>query len=362
MANVILAAGGTGGHIFPALAVAQTLEADGHNVTLFTDKRGVPMVEGQISYRQISSASPFNRGVITKLAGLSRLAFGFVQSLALMGIKRPDAVIGFGGYPSLAPIATGRLLGAICILHEQNAVMGRANRLLSKWAHKVALSFAKTTGAPATNKVAVTGLPVRDEFAAISSYKAADDRLCLTIIGGSLGAQIFADIVPQALRLLPQPIRTKLHVTQQARDEHIAPLRDAYDAQGLSYDVARFYHDVAGLYEASDVIISRAGASSVQEIATSGRASLLIPFAGALDDHQTGNATRLVEAGGACLLPEDTAQADTLAAALAPLLSNKAKREKMASSAKKIAQSDASAAIVALANLTPVKTSQGALS
>ena len=315
MANVILAAGGTGGHIFPALAVAEILSASGHQVTLFTDRLGA------------------------------------------MLWRRPKAVIGFGGYPSFAPIISGRLLGAICVLHEQNAIMGRANRLLGKCAHHIALSFADTTGAPGGDKARLTGLPVRSAFAAIAPYRAKStmksDKAAwqITIIGGSLGAQIFADIIPAAIALLPQHIRDQIHITQQARDGHIAPLRQAYDALGISFDVSRFYHDIPSLFAASDIIISRAGASSVQEIATAGRAAILVPFAAAMDDHQTGNAMRLVTNGGGQMITEADATPERLASDLLALIEDSKTRQKMAQSASALAHENAALAIAQLTGL-----------
>ena len=353
MADIILAAGGTGGHIFPALAVAETLQAHGHRVILFTDERGAPMAEGKISYRLISSASPFKAGLLAKLSGLASLSFGFAQSILAMVMRRPACVIGFGGYPSLAPILAGRLMRARCILHEQNAVMGRANRLLGKWAHHVALSFAVTKGAPAGPNTHITGLPVREAFTKIARYQDDNKAMTITVIGGSLGAQIFADVIPQAIALLPDDIKANLTITQQARDEHIASLKAHYHSLGITADVARFFHDVASLYEASDIIISRSGASSVQEIATAGRASLLIPFAGALDDHQTGNAMRLVEAGGAMMISEAQADAKLVANQLKALITDHDKRHAMAQAAQSIAIASASQTIASLTGLVP---------
>ena len=353
MADIILAAGGTGGHIFPALAVAETLQAHGHRVILFTDQRGAPMVDGKISYRLISSASPFKAGLLAKLGGLASLSFGFLQSVIAMLVRRPACVIGFGGYPSLAPILSGRLLGIRCILHEQNAVMGRANRLLGKWANQIALSFATTTGASAGTKTHITGLPVREAFTTIPPYHMTDGRMHITVIGGSLGAQIFASVIPQAIALLPDDIKANLTITQQARDAQITTLKATYNKLGITADVARFFHDVASLYDQSDIIISRSGASSVQEIATAGRASVLIPFAGALDDHQTGNAMRLVEAGGAVMVSEAEAEPALIAKHLEALITDHVARRAMAGAAISIAFPDASHHIASLTGLLP---------
>ena len=171
------------------------------------------MVEGAVSYRVISGASPFHAGIMRKLAGLSQLAIGVVQSLGAMASSRPASVIGFGGYPSFAPLFAARSSRSI-ILHEQNAVMGRANRFLAKLASHIALSFDKAAGAPNDKRVTVTGLPVRDAFFDSAPYQA--NKTChITVIGGSLGAQIFADVIPQAIARL-QDIAENLTLTQQA--------------------------------------------------------------------------------------------------------------------------------------------------
>lgn len=353
MARVMLAAGGTGGHIFPALAVAEVLEAQGYEVTLLTDKRGVAMVEGKISYHVISAASPFAPAIGAKLIALLKLGFGFAQSLLKMIFQRPKAVIGFGGYPSFAPLFAARLLSIPVTLHEQNAVMGRANRMLAKSASQIALSFAETKNAP--KHAVMTGLPVRAAFHNIAPYQPA--KTChITIIGGSLGAQIFADIVPDAIAALPDDMRQHITLSQQARDEHVAPLSSAYKSLGVQADVARFFHDIAALYEQSDIIISRAGASSVQEISAAGRAAILVPFAGALDDHQTGNAMRLVEAGGAIMMAETDASAAKLAASITQLVTDKKARLSMAQKASQLASTHAAFAIAKLTGLPLTQT------
>ena len=316
------------------------------------------MVEGKITYRVIASASPFRKGLIAKLSGIISLKIGFVQSVIHMLAQRPKAVIGFGGYPSLAPIVVGRLCRATCILHEQNAVMGRANRLLCKLAHHVALSFTPTKNCPDDVPLTHTGLPVRAAFEAITPYEVRAAKCHLVVIGGSLGAQIFSDILPSAIAQLPEAHKRNLVITQQARDEHIAMLSSAYASQGISAQVARFYHDIAYLYEQADIIISRAGASSVAEIAAAGRASILIPFAAAMDDHQTGNAANLAENSAALMISEQQATAQNLAAHLQDLIANHEKRTKIAHAAK--AQS-CSGNAQAIARLTGVNApTQGA--
>ena len=363
MAKVILAAGGTGGHIFPALAVAEVLHQAGHKVVLFTDKRGAPMVDGKIAYDVLASASPFRKGIIAKLSGMMQLEWGFFQALAKMMGQRPAAVIGFGGYPSLAPMVAGKLLGARCILHEQNAVMGRANRLLARMAHQVALSWQATKGLPKQCSATHTGMPVRSAFLEGPAYHAKKDQLFhLVIIGGSLGAKIFADILPEAISLLPEDMRHQCRITQQARTEQISELTKAYNALGIPAIIAPFFDDIPALFADADIIISRAGASSVAEIAAAGRASLLVPYPFALDDHQTGNAAILDAAQASILCPESDMTAASLSGHIQDILRDNQKRTKMASQARSLASQTAAAMIADLAGLSSMTIQQGARS
>ena len=348
MARYILAAGGTGGHIFPALAVAEKLIADGHEALLYTDKRGQPMVEGKIDYQLIISASPFNGGLLRRLSGLFLLTLGLLQSVIFMLFARPNAIMGFGGYPSFGPVFAGKLLGKPCYLHEQNAVMGRANRLLARQCRQTALTFAQTSRVPDNVKTITTGLPVRTSFFATSAYHSKQDTCHIVVIGGSLGARIFADIIPEAICRLDPDLRAKLHITQQARPEQIAALRARYDDAQIKADIASFYHDIASLYEECDLIISRSGASSVSEIAASGRASILVPFALAMDDHQTGNAQMLQQAGAAQIIAEADFTAAKLAESLGELCRSDKKRMHMAKRAAYVANPDASQLITSL--------------
>ena len=348
MARFILAAGGTGGHIFPALAVAEKLIADGHEALLYTDKRGQAMIEGKIDYQLIISSSPFAGSLLKRLWGMALLGIGLLQSAVYIMMARPKAIMGFGGYPSFGPVFAGKLLRKPCYLHEQNAVMGRANRLLARQCKQTALTFDKTKNLPLNIDSITTGLPVRAPFFATSQYKADKDKLHLVIIGGSLGARIFAEIIPEAVRLLDDKIKAKLHITQQARPEQIAALRLAYKQADIKADIAAFYHDVASLYDECDLIISRSGASSVSEIAAAGRASILVPFALAMDDHQTGNAQILEGAGAAILLSEADFTAQKLTEVLSDILSSEASRTDMAQKARQVASPDASQMIASL--------------
>ena len=343
MARFILAAGGTGGHIFPALAVAEIMQKQGHDVMLYTDKRGAPMIEGKASYQIIASASPFAGNVIKKSVAMVKLGLGFCQSLLMMITKRPKAVIGFGGYPSFAPCASARLLGIATFLHEQNAVMGRANRLLAKLCQLTALSWQGTAGLPKDSAHIVTGLPVRQAFFALADYqpKDASDKCHIVVIGGSLGARLFAETVPEGIALLAPELQKSVTITQQARTDQMAALKSAYERLGITAHIAPFFHDIAACYDTADIIISRSGASSVAEISASGRPAILIPFPDAMDDHQTGNAKALSTDGGAILLDEASLSASHLASLLTDILHDNNRRCEMAHSARRLSVKDA---------------------
>ena len=344
MANFILAAGGTGGHIFPALAVAEQLSAMGHHTTLFTDKRGVPMVAGKISYRILAAGSPFQRAFGRKLLGMAQLSIGLIQALGAYLWRRPHAVIGFGGYPSFAPVLAARLLGIRCYLHEQNGVMGRANQILARLSHGTALSWDATKYVPHAVSTAVTGMPVRDAFFATAPYRTQDDRLHIVITGGSLGAKILSDVVPVAIAALAQTKPGKLQITQQARAEDVERLKAFYQTHGISATIASFFDHMAQLYDQADIIIGRSGASSVAEIAAAGRASILVPFAAAMDDHQTMNAQLLSDAGAAYLIDEADCDETRMLAALQHLCDGPI-RQKMAERARDEATPQAPLAI-----------------
>lgn len=344
MANFILAAGGTGGHIFPALAVAEQLAQMGHSTTLFTDKRGVPMVTGKISYRSLSAGSPFQRAFGRKLLGMAQLTIGLIQALGAYLWRRPHAVIGFGGYPSFAPVLAARLLGIRCYLHEQNGVMGRANQLLARLSHGTALSWDDTKYVPHTVTTTVTGMPVRDAFFATQPYDTHDGPLHIVITGGSLGAKILSDVVPAAIATFVNTTSTKVEITQQARPEDVERLTSFYRTHGIPAEIASFFDNVAQLYDKADIIIGRAGASSVAEIAAAGRAAILVPFAAAMDNHQTMNAQLLANAGAAHLIDEAHCDEESMHAALLHLC-DPATRQKMAQCARDKAKPQAPSAI-----------------
>ena len=342
---IALAAGGTGGHVFPALAVAEALHGAGIDTLVMTDRRGARLIPP--SGRAIlAAASPFQRGLPRRAMALLKLGVGLAQALALMLRRRPAAMVGFGGYPSFAPLLAARLTGVPALLHEQNAFLGRANNLLARWTGHLALSWPDTANLPSAVDSFVSGMPVRAAFFAIKPRPGSDDGpLSLMVVGGSLGAAVFAELVPAAVAALPDRIRSRLSVTQQCRAEQLGALTAAYAAIGVRAEIASFFDDMPARFADADLVIARAGASSVAELAAAGRPALLIPFAGAMDDHQTANARQLEVAGGGLCLAEAGLDAADLAVVMARLLGDAACRRTMGLSGRDIAAPDAAKAI-----------------
>jgi UDP-N-acetylglucosamine--N-acetylmuramyl-(pentapeptide) pyrophosphoryl-undecaprenol N-acetylglucosamine transferase len=353
---VYLAAGGTGGHIFPALAVAEILQIRGYLPHLFTDRRGAKLLGVASSLpatlHVIAATSPFQHSVIKRTLAVTKLAAGAVTSLYHLLLRRPALIIGFGGYPSFAPLVAGRLLGIPILLHEQNAFFGRANHMLAKFANALALSWPQTKNLPAMRVTEVTGIPVRQAFfdAAQTPYRlAAKAPVNLAVLGGSQGASILASLVPDAIAMLEPPMRQRLRVHQQARPEQIDALQHRYADLGVIADIQSFYTDMPSLLGQSHLVICRAGASSVAELAAIGRPSFLLPLPSAMDDHQRMNALQMQDAGGGICLDETNLSAAVLATRLLQLLENPKTLSKMAKSARSLASPDAADLIAAMA-------------
>ncbi len=353
---VYIAAGGTGGHLFPALAVAETLQTRGYSAHLFTDRRGAKLLGSASSspakLHVIAAASPFQNGMMKRTFAVTKLAAGALASVYHLLIRRPALIIGFGGYPSFAPLLAGRILGIPILLHEQNAFLGRTNHLLAKFANGLALSWPQTKNLPAIHHVEVTGIPVRQAFfdAAQTPYRImAKAPVNLAVLGGSQGASILASLVPDAIAMLDPTMRQRLRIHQQARPEQIDPLRHRYDDLGVTADIQTFYTDMPTLLGQSHLVICRAGASSVAELAAIGRPSLLLPLPSAMDDHQRMNALQMQNAGGSICLDETNLSAAVLATRLMQLLETPKTLSKMAKSARGLASPNAASLITAMA-------------
>ena len=348
--TIWLAAGGTGGHVFPALHTADALKVRGFDVSIITDKRGLHLLPKNMQSRVISAASPFAGSLLGRILALAKLAAGFLQALILLLRQRPIAVIGYGGYPAAAPIVAAWLLRIPVWLHEQNAVMGRTNQMMSKLVRGVFISWPNTMGLPAAARHVYTGLPVATAFSNIQAYEDRKEtkELHLAVFGGSLGALLFAEILPKAVAKLPESLKSAMRITQQARTEQIDALQNTYDTQKIDADIRAFFTDVAGIIETADLVICRSGASTVAELAAAGRPSLLIPFARALDGHQLANARQLADINAAVILQEQDVTAEQLAAQIATLLSSPTKLLAQANAARTIACPDAAQKICSL--------------
>lgn len=342
--RIALAAGGTGGHLFPAVALARELLARGHSVTVLTDPRGAKF-EGGVQVRSVP-ATRLTGGIFAKLAGGLQLLRGVAAAAWHLRRDRVELLVGFGGYPSVAPVLAARLLGVPVILHEQNAVLGRANAKLARYARLVATSFPEVAGLHGKAQ-RLTGNPVRAEAAASRRQpytpSVEDAPFCMLVFGGSQGASVFSEVVPAACALLPQHLRARLRVTQQARAGDLAATAAAYQALGMGADVAPFFQDLPVRMAASHLVIARAGASTIAEVLAIGRPAVLVPYPHAMDDHQTANAQAVDDAGGAWLMPQAAFTPEALARRLETLLTLPNCTARVAAKAYALGRPDAAA-------------------
>jgi UDP-N-acetylglucosamine--N-acetylmuramyl-(pentapeptide) pyrophosphoryl-undecaprenol N-acetylglucosamine transferase len=337
---VLLAAGGTGGHLFPAEALAQALGSRGVAVDLATDHRaehyGKKFPARQIHV--IASETVRGRDPVALARTAAKLGIGMIQAWRLIGRIEPSAVIGFGGYPSVPPVLAAALMGVPTLIHEQNAVMGRANRLLASRVKAIATSFAGVLdGEPDLRaKATRTGNPVRPAViaAATMPYLAPEAILRLVVFGGSQGARIMADIVPPAIERLEPHLLMRLSIVQQAREEDLARVKDVYARAKVAAEVAPFFGDLPARIAASHLVVARSGASTVAELAAIGRPAILVPLPHALDQDQSANAGVLERAGGAMRLRQDDFTPARLAAEISALASAPQKLVAMAAAAR----------------------------
>ncbi len=351
---VVIAAGGTGGHVFPAEALASALIARGQRIVLMTDTRSGALESPVFAGRErfvLSGAGIAGRGAARAARAVVALGAGVAQARRALVRLDACAVVAFGGYPSVAPVLAARSLTRrpAVILHEQNAVLGRANRFLARHADALALSFADTARVPSGVRAIITGNPVRPAIAAIPPYAAPlqGDTLRLLVLGGSLGARVLSDVVPNAVAALPQALRTRLSVVQQCRAEDLARVRGVYAGAGMPTELAAFFPDVAARLSETHLVIARAGASTVAELAVAGRPAILVPLPGAIDDHQSANARALAEAGAVVIAQRDLT-AHVLAAHLSDLLDAPARLDAIAIAARGLAQADATQRLAGL--------------
>jgi UDP-N-acetylglucosamine--N-acetylmuramyl-(pentapeptide) pyrophosphoryl-undecaprenol N-acetylglucosamine transferase len=346
-APVLVSAGGTGGHLFPAEALATVLTKRGITVHLATDRRaarfGGAFTDQTIHV--VASATLRTRNPIAMTTTAAMLGLGFIQARALIGRLRPAAVIGFGGYPTIPPVLAAVWRGVPSLIHDANAVIGRANRLLAPRVTAIATTFPDVFGAAPdlAAKATLTGNPVRAAVvaAAATPFPAPNDSLRLLIVGGSQGARIMADIVPAAIGLLDAGLQARLVVVEQARDEDLDRVHKAYADLPVAAEIAPFFADLPARMAASHLVISRSGASTVAELAAIGRPSLLVPLPHAIDQDQFANAGILERAGGALRLVQDAFTPQRLAAEIAALAAAPRRLAAMAAAARSVGRLDA---------------------
>ncbi len=345
---IILTAGGTGGHVYPADALAQELSKRRYKLVLVTDKRGLHNYRGklgEIKNYQVWSGALVGKSKWFKIKSLCKTIFGILQSMVIIIRNHPRCVVGFGGYASFPCSVAALLLGVPLIIHEQNSVMSRTNRFLAKYASAVATSFPNTKYAPRNERCIHSGMPVRPEIRALfeRSYTmpADDEKFNLLVLGGSQGAKIFSEVIPQAIKLLTPEQQKKIHIIQQCRQEDIAELQQAYTSTACSTTISHFFENMPELYAKCHLIISRAGASSVSEIATAGIPSILVPLPTAADDHQTLNAAELKNRKGGIVISQSAFNADKLFEVLNNFLVTPQKLKDFAANTKKFAKINA---------------------
>ncbi len=338
--------------MFPAQALAEALIQRRWRVTLSTDARGARYAGGfpdAVAVRQISSATFARGGLLARLVVPLRILAGVGAAGISQLADRPRVVIGFGGYPSIPALGAAWLLRVPRMIHEQNAVPGRVNRLFARRVDRLACGTPLTGDAGGGNWVHV-GNPVRDTVLARAAapYAAAPGTQRVVVVGGSQGARVLSDVVPAALAALPEQMRARLQVAHQARPEDAARVAAAYRDAGIAAEVQGFFNDIPDRFAAAHLVISRAGASSIADLTVIGRPAVLVPYGAATGDHQTRNAQSMVRAGGAVLAPEKGLEPAALAEQIEAILSSPERAAQMAAAALSVGRPDATDRLVAL--------------
>jgi len=348
---LVIAAGGTGGHMFPAQALSEVMLKKGWRVKLSTDARGARYTGGfshAIRIEQVASATLARGGLGAKLIAPLRIVGGVLSATFQMLRERPAVVVGFGGYPSIPALAAAWILRRPRMIHEQNGVLGRVNQVFATRVNAIACG-TWPTDLPKGVEASHTGNPVRG---AVMKRQGApyippgDYPMTILVMGGSQGARILSDTVPAAIAALPEEYRKNLRVFHQAREEDHDRVADFYAEHAISADVQPFFHNVPGHMSEAQLVISRSGASSVADISVIGRPAILVPFAAAAADHQSANARGLVEAGAAILIPESRLASATLSEQIEAVLSNPGGAVKMAHAALAQGRPDATERLV----------------
>lgn len=354
--SVLIAAGGTGGHMIPAHALSDELQRRGHRVTLLTDARGMrfPGLFETVERHVLDSATASGLNPVRWARALGAIWKGRKAGKRIAADVDANAVVGFGGYPSLPGLLAGIAMGLPSVIHEQNAVLGRVNRRLQARVSAIALSYSPTAAIASANapKSVHTGNPVRaailDARAVPFDAPAPDAPFHLLVVGGSQGARILSDLVPKAVAGLPEAVRRRLKVVQQCRPEDLSAVSVAYEAAGVEADCLPYLEDMPQRLARAHLVVSRAGASTMAELMAIGRPAILIPFAAATDDHQTANAAGYVASGAGMLLAEEGANPARLAGLLAGFMQSPEALQQAAEAARSLGVPDAAARLADL--------------
>jgi UDP-N-acetylglucosamine--N-acetylmuramyl-(pentapeptide) pyrophosphoryl-undecaprenol N-acetylglucosamine transferase len=346
---VVLAAGGTGGHLFPAEALATALAERGIVVHLATDERATRYGKDfpAAAVHEIASATPSGRSPGARARAALVLGKGTLAAWSLFGRLRPCVVVGFGGYPTVPPVLAAALRGIPTLIHEQNGVIGRANRLLAPRARVIATGFATVRGLDAAwaGKQVHTGNPVRPPVLAAAAVPFdppdATGTLRLVVFGGSQGARVMSDVVPVALEILPAAARARIALVQQCREEDLERVGEIYGRLGIEAELAPFFTDMPARLAAAHLVVARSGASTVTELAVIGRPSILVPYGSSLDGDQAANAAALAASGAATVIAEREFTPERLAGELSRRLAEPERLTAAARAARGAAYPDA---------------------
>ena len=357
--HYVLAAGGTGGHMIPAHALAEELMLRGHRVALVTDDRGA-RIPGLFENAQVHilPAGRLAGGPLGWLRAARSIMTGRAMALRLYETFQPAAVIGFGGYPAFPALLAARRDRIPSLVHEQNAVLGRVNRLVAGRVDAIATAYNQVERLPASarDKVVLVGNPVRDEIIALRDQPfpalGEDGIFRLLVTGGSQGASIFSTVVPDALALLPEHFRRRLQVTQQCRSEDIDQVRARYAELAIPAELATYLPDMPERLAWSHLVIGRAGASTIAELTAAGRPAILVPLPSATDDHQTANAREMAKAGGARMIAQPKFTPIELAKQMQKLALDPGALANAAARAKAVGRPDAAKALADLVERT----------
>ncbi len=343
---LLIAAGGTGGHMFPAQALAEAMLNRGWRVKLTTDARGARYTSGfphSTEIEEISSATFARGGIASKIVAPFKIGAGVLRALLSFRRDRPAVVVGFGGYPTIPALAAAFVMKLPRMIHEQNGILGRVNTAFASRVDAIACG-TWPTDLPEGIEGYHTGNPVRKailERAEAGYICPGDYPMEVLVIGGSQGARILSDVIPPAIASLPMEMLRNLRVSHQARDEDEERVAKFYADNGVQAEVQPFFQDVPRRMTEAQLVISRSGASSVADLSVIGRPSILIPFAAATGDHQTANARGLVEAGGAIMVPESKASPEALATQILSVLDNSTAAMQMATAAARFGRPEA---------------------